>query len=159
MKKSFLIVALCGAFTLNGCNSTQSAKLAASCDANCHAHHTPEQHAAFLKRVGQLETEESADTSGLAAQAAVGIITERPLDGFAVEVKGEREAALPFAIVLGRNGWHRLRPAEWCRSKPLAKRAFNNVVASERLAVVPDDFCGQSWVANINATKETTNDR
>jgi hypothetical protein len=72
MKTLFLIIALCGAFALNGCNSTQSAKLAASCDANCHAHHTPEQHAAFLKRVGQLETEESAETAGFGGSGGGG---------------------------------------------------------------------------------------
>lgn len=65
MKASFLIAVLCCAPVLEACNSTRASKLSESCDATCHAGHTPEQHAAFLKRVKQLETEESADPSGL----------------------------------------------------------------------------------------------
>jgi len=51
--------------------------------------------------------------------------------------------------------------AQLSRSKPLAKRAHHSAAASERLAVVIEDFCGQSWSANINATTKPpmTDDR
>jgi hypothetical protein len=79
MKPRLLLCALAGLTPLGGCNSAPpaaSAKPAAAAVdpskfdpsklGGIHAHHTPEQHAAFLKRVGQLQTEEdAADTGGL----------------------------------------------------------------------------------------------
>jgi hypothetical protein len=70
MKASLSIVAICGALALAACNSTNSPKptVAANEDykklGGIHAHHTPEQHAAFLKRVGQLQNDDEAEASG-----------------------------------------------------------------------------------------------
>ncbi len=69
MKPSYLIVALGGALALAACNSTNPPKPEANADykklGGVHANHTPEQHAAFLKRVGQLQgDEEAGDLSG-----------------------------------------------------------------------------------------------
>lgn len=69
MKAFFLIVAL-GAFALTACNSANAPKPEAAANEDykklggVHAHHTPEQHAAFLKRVGQLQGDEEAELAG-----------------------------------------------------------------------------------------------
>ncbi|MBL1257091.1 hypothetical protein [Methylocystis sp. Sn-Cys] len=67
MKIRTLIFSLASLPAMSGCNSTSSANPANSLDpavytklGGVHAQHTPEQHAAFLKRVGQLPTDEDA---------------------------------------------------------------------------------------------------
>lgn len=70
MKPTILIAAICGALTLAACNSTGRPEPHAAPNTDykklggIHAHHTPEQHAAFLKRVGQLSGDEEAELSG-----------------------------------------------------------------------------------------------
>jgi hypothetical protein len=70
MKPSILIAAIGGALALASCNSTGRAGPDVAPDTDykklggIHAHHTPEQHAAFLKRVGQLSGDEEAELAG-----------------------------------------------------------------------------------------------
>lgn len=72
MKPLCLIVVLGGALALAACNSTNPPKPEATAADNTdykklggiHAHHTPEQHAAFLKRVGQLQNDDEVEASG-----------------------------------------------------------------------------------------------
>ncbi|MBG0811541.1 hypothetical protein IY145_19495 [Methylosinus sp. H3A] len=67
MKASLSIVVIGCALALAACNSTNSPKPAVAANEDykklggIHAHHTPEQHAAFLKRVGQLPTDDEAE--------------------------------------------------------------------------------------------------
>lgn len=67
MKASLSIVAIGGALMLAACNSTSSPKPAVAANEDykklggIHANHTPEQHAAFLKRVGQLPSDDEAE--------------------------------------------------------------------------------------------------
>jgi hypothetical protein len=70
MKASLLIVVLGSALALAACNSTNrpEPEVAPNTDykklGGIHAHHTPEQHAAFLKRVGQWQGDEEVELSG-----------------------------------------------------------------------------------------------
>jgi cobalamin biosynthesis protein CobD/CbiB len=71
MKASFRIAVLGAVLALAACNSTNAPKpeaAVANTDykklGGIHAHHTPEQHAAFLKRVGQLPSDDETDVSG-----------------------------------------------------------------------------------------------
>ncbi|WP_159727508.1 hypothetical protein [Methylosinus sp. Ce-a6] len=70
MKASLSIVVIGGALALAACNSTNSPKSAVAANEDykklggVHAHHTPEQHAAFLRRVGQLSTDDEVEVSG-----------------------------------------------------------------------------------------------
>jgi len=68
MKPSCLIVVLGAALVLAACNSTNTPKPEVNTDykklGGIHANHTPEQHAAFLKRVGQLPSDDDAEVSG-----------------------------------------------------------------------------------------------
>jgi hypothetical protein len=73
VRLSFSIILL-GALALTACNSSSAPKPEAAAKplaiedykklGSIHAHHTPEQHAAFLKRVGQLQEDEGAEVSG-----------------------------------------------------------------------------------------------
>jgi hypothetical protein len=67
MKAIWITISL----ALAACNSVGASKpqrAAAEADykklGGIHAHHTPEQHAAFLRRVGQLSGDEEAELSG-----------------------------------------------------------------------------------------------
>lgn len=70
MKPSFHLIALGMSLALTACNSTRP-----TIDLNddIHKHHTPAQHAAFLKRVGQLQTDDEAgDPSGISGGGGGG---------------------------------------------------------------------------------------